>query len=142
LPLTENGKIARQALPPPKRTAREFVAAQNERENACLAVWRDLLQRQDIGVEDNFFSLGGNSLLAIQACYQIGQRLGSEVTLSELGRFPTIRSLCRALLRQGEGAAPMSIPPLRQREYPLSASQLQLWFIENLNGGGNLYHVP
>ncbi|ASL93450.1 non-ribosomal peptide synthetase [Serratia marcescens] len=142
LPLTENGKIARQALPPPKRTAREFVAAQNERENACLAVWRDLLQRQDIGVEDNFFSLGGNSLLAIQACYQIGQRLGIEVTLSELGRFPTIRSLCRALLRQGEGVAPMSIPPLRQREYPLSASQLQLWFIENLNGGGNLYHVP
>ncbi|HFQ9380960.1 TPA: amino acid adenylation domain-containing protein [Serratia marcescens subsp. marcescens ATCC 13880] len=142
LPLTENGKIARQALPPPKRTAREFVAAQNERENACLAVWRDLLQRQDIGVEDNFFSLGGNSLLAIQACYQIGQRLGIEVTLSELGRFPTIRSLCRALLRQGEGAAPMSIPPLRQREYPLSASQLQLWFIESLNGGGNLYHVP
>ncbi|MGQ1885313.1 amino acid adenylation domain-containing protein [Serratia marcescens] len=142
LPLTENGKIARQALPPPKRTAREFVAAQNERENACLAVWRDLLQRQDIGVEDNFFSLGGNSLLAIQACYQIGQRLGSEVTLSELGRFPTIRSLCRALLRQGQGAAPMSIPPLRRREYPLSASQLQLWFIENLNGGGNLYHVP
>ncbi len=142
LPLTENGKIARQALPPPKRTAREFVAAQNERENACLAVWRDLLQRQDIGVEDNFFSLGGNSLLAIQVCYQLGQRLGIEVTLSELGRFPTIRSLCRALLRQGEGAAPMSIPPLRQREYPLSASQLQLWFIENLNGGGNLYHVP
>lgn len=142
LPLTENGKIARQALPPPKKTAREFVAAQNERENACLAVWRDLLQRQDIGVEDNFFSLGGNSLLAIQACYQIGQRLGIEVTLSELGRFPTIRSLCRALLRQGEGVAPMSIPPLRQREYPLSASQLQLWFIENLNGGGNLYHVP
>ncbi|WP_411749983.1 non-ribosomal peptide synthetase [Serratia marcescens] len=143
LPLTENGKIARQALPPPpKRTAREFVAAQNERENACLAVWRDLLQRQDIGVEDNFFSLGGNSLLAIQACYQIGQRLGSEVTLSELGRFPTIRSLCRALLRQGQSAAPMSIPPLRRREYPLSASQLQLWFIENLNGGGNLYHVP
>ncbi|MDI3196694.1 amino acid adenylation domain-containing protein [Serratia ureilytica] len=144
LPLTENGKIARQALPAPKRAAREFVAAQNERENACLAVWRDLLQRQDIGVEDNFFSLGGNSLLAIQACYQIGQRLGGEVTLSELGRFPTIRSLCRALLRQGQGqgAAPMSIPPLRQREYPLSASQLQLWFIENLNGGGNLYHVP
>ncbi len=36
----------------------------------------------------------------------------------------------------------MLIPPLRQREYPLSSSQLQLWFIENLNGGGNLYHVP
>lgn len=58
LPLTENGKIARQALPQPERAAREFVAAQSEWENACLAVWRDLLQRQDIGVEDNFFSLG------------------------------------------------------------------------------------
>lgn len=142
LPLTENGKIARQALPQPERAVREFVAAQGEWENACLAVWRDLLQRQDIGVEDNFFSLGGNSLLAIQACYQIGRRLAREVTLSELGRFPTIRSLCRALQQQEQGAAPVSIPPLRQREYPLSSSQLQLWFIENLNGGGNLYHVP
>ncbi|WP_162870962.1 phosphopantetheine-binding protein, partial [Klebsiella pneumoniae] len=78
--------------------------------------------RQDIGVEDNFFSLGGNSLLAIQACYQIGRRLAREVTLSELGRFPTIRSLCRALPQQEQGAAPVSIPPLRQREYPLSSS--------------------
>lgn len=58
LPLTENGKIARQALPQPERAVREFVAARGEWENACLAVWRDLLQRQDIGVEDNFFSLG------------------------------------------------------------------------------------
>lgn len=46
------------------------------------------------------------------------------------------------LQQQEQGAAPVSIPPLRQREYPLSSSQLQLWFIENLNGGGNLYHVP
>ncbi|USQ51908.1 hypothetical protein NFX37_18410 [Serratia marcescens] len=47
--------------------------------------------------------------MAIQACYQIGRRLAREVTLSELGRFPTIRSLCRALPQQEQGAAPVSI---------------------------------
>ncbi|CAI0695474.1 Tyrocidine synthase III [Serratia plymuthica] len=142
LPLTENGKIGRQALPLPEVEAREFAAAENAWESACVAIWRELLQRPDISVEDNFFSLGGNSILAIQACYQIGRRLQREVTLSELGQFPTIRSLCQALRRLGGGEAPLSIPALQRQAYPLSSAQMQLWFIENLNGGSNLYHVP
>ncbi|MEE4410184.1 MULTISPECIES: non-ribosomal peptide synthetase [unclassified Serratia (in: enterobacteria)] len=142
LPLTENGKVARQALPQPEREPPAFAAAENAWESACVEVWRELLQRSDVGVEDNFFSLGGNSILAIQACYQIGRRLQREVTLSELGQFPTIRSLCQALRQIGDGEAPLLIPALQRQAYPLSSSQMQLWFIENLNGGSNLYHVP
>ncbi|CAI0737355.1 amino acid adenylation domain-containing protein [Serratia entomophila] len=142
LPLTENGKIARQALPQPEGERRAFAAAQDAWEQGCVDIWRTLLKLPEIGVEDNFFALGGNSILAIQACYQIGHRLQREVTLGELGQFPTIRSLCQALRLRGEDEAPLSIPALQRQSYPLSSSQMQLWFIENLNGGSALYHVP
>lgn len=93
-------------------------------------------------MEDNFFSLGGNSILAIQACYQISRRLRREVTLGELGQYPTIRALCRYLKLNGNESGPLLIPALQRDTWPLSFSQMQLWFIEKLNGGSNLYHVP
>lgn len=92
MPLTENGKIARKALPEPQYEQRDFVSAESGWESECSEVWSGLLNLQRVSVEDNFFSLGGNSILAIQACYQISRRLQRDVTLSELGQHPTIES--------------------------------------------------
>lgn len=142
MPLTENGKIARKALPEPQYEQRDFVPAASDWESACCEIWCELLKRQQVSVEDNFFSLGGNSILAIQACYQISRRLKRDVSLSDLGQHPTIRELCGYLKEQGDDAQSSAIPALRRETYPLSSSQMQLWFIENLNGGSNLYHVP
>ncbi|CAO97963.1 non-ribosomal peptide synthetase [Erwinia tasmaniensis] len=142
IPLTENGKIDRKALPEPQYEQRDFVAAASVQESECCEVWCALLKRQSVSVEDNFFSLGGNSILAIQACYQISRRLRRDVTLSELGQHPTIRELCHYLNNTCEDAEMQAIPALHLDSYPLSSSQMQLWFIENLNGGSHLYHVP
>lgn len=143
MPLTENGKIARKALPVPQYKQRDFVVADSDWERECCEIWCELLKRQRVSVEDNFFSLGGNSILAIQACYQISHRLQRDVTLSDLGQHPTIRNLCNYLKKPGDDETqPLVIPALQLDTYPLSSSQMQLWFIENLNGGSHLYHVP
>ncbi|WDG51053.1 non-ribosomal peptide synthetase [Pseudomonas chlororaphis] len=142
MPLTENGKIARKSLPLPESEQRPLVAAESDLERECCLIWGGLLKLERVSVEDNFFSLGGNSILAIQACYQISRRLRREVTLGELGQYPTIRALCRYLRLNGNESGPLLIPALQRDTWPLSFSQMQLWFIEKLNGGSNLYHVP
>lgn len=142
MPLTENGKIARKTLPEPQYEQRDFVSAESGWESECCEVWSGLLNLQRVSVEDNFFSLGGNSILAIQACYQISRRLQRDVTLSELGQHPTIRELCQYLNNKPDREKILSIPALHRDTYPLSSSQMQLWFIENMNGGSNLYHIP
>ena len=71
IPLTPNGKIDRQALlalaprSAEARTTREIVGPRTDTEIALAAIWRELLQVQDIGVDDDFFDLGGQSLMAI-----------------------------------------------------------------------------
>lgn len=75
MPLTENGKIARKSLPLPESEQRPLVAAESDLERECCLIWGGLLKLERVSVEDNFFSLGGNSILAIQACYQISRRL-------------------------------------------------------------------
>jgi len=142
IPLTLNGKVARDLLPPAVPQAQAFVEAASHEETICCDIWRELLNVEPIGVEDNFFALGGNSLLAIQASYQLSRRLKKQVTLSEIGQYPTIRSLCAYLAQSGPQTAGISIPAQQRDRWPLSYSQMQLWFIENLNGGSNLYHVP
>ncbi len=75
LPLTPNGKVDREALPPPTAAAAEcpstYVAPRDNVELHLVKIWEDLLQRQSIGVRDNFFDLGGHSLLAVQLMKRI-----------------------------------------------------------------------
>jgi natural product biosynthesis luciferase-like monooxygenase protein len=104
-PLTPNKKIDRKALPPPDRafqleTLREVEAVvppSNELEESLRGIWMEVLQLSRVGVEDNFFDLGGHSLLAVQAHRLIRGRLEQDVALTDLFRFPTIRSLARHL---------------------------------------------
>lgn len=78
LPLTPNGKVDRRALPDPLagRTETEFVAPRTEAERAVALVWRELLGIERVGVLDNFFEIGGHSLLAIRATARLGDRTG------------------------------------------------------------------
>ncbi|WP_075181030.1 non-ribosomal peptide synthetase [Pantoea sp. 1.19] len=142
LPLTVNGKIARDRLPLPPRAGAAFVAPATSAERACAQIWSALLQRESISVTARFFALGGNSLLAIRACYRMRDVLQREISIHDLGRYPTIRQLCEGLNNIDPVTAPVRIPIGNADQHPLSASQQQLWFIENVTGGGSLYHVP
>jgi acyl-coenzyme A synthetase/AMP-(fatty) acid ligase len=101
LPLTANGKIDRQALPPPDRTRPElehaYVAPQTELERRLEAEWRELLQVKAVGIDDNFFDLGGHSLLIIKLQERLASALGTNLSIVELFQYPTIRSLASHL---------------------------------------------
>ncbi len=102
LPLTSNGKVDRRALPAPEGSLRPdlgvaYVAPQSEREQAIAAIWQTLLNVEQVGVEDSFFDLGGNSLLMAQAQSMLSTQLQRDVSILDLFQYPTIKSLAQFL---------------------------------------------
>ncbi|MDM8520556.1 SDR family NAD(P)-dependent oxidoreductase [Anaerolineales bacterium HSG6] len=104
-PLTPNGKIDRKALPDPasyRPPQTDHIAPQTELEMQLLALWQTTLQQDDLGVTDNFFDLGGDSLLLTQIYQQLPQLLPAEdhapkLSMVDLFRYPTIRALTQHL---------------------------------------------
>jgi len=98
LPLTPNGKIDRKALPAPKGGIKGlYEAPRNELEKQLVQVWSAILERQEIGIHDNFFDLGGHSLLAMKLLNHIQQVFGQQLSLSSLFQNPTITQLAEQL---------------------------------------------
>jgi acyl carrier protein len=100
LPLTANGKVDRRALPAPEQgRPRELVYAEpvTELERMIAAVWGELLNLERVGLEDNFFDLGGYSLLLVKAHDRITSALGKEISILEMFTYPTVQSLANHL---------------------------------------------
>ncbi len=101
LPLTGSGKVDRRALPAPgtDRPALEaaYVAPRTSTEQAVADVWREVLGREKVGIHDNFFEVGGSSLLLVRIHARLREVLGREVTMVQLFRNPTVQSLARYL---------------------------------------------
>ncbi|HFG7806485.1 TPA: amino acid adenylation domain-containing protein [Salmonella enterica subsp. enterica serovar Java] len=159
LPLTANGKLDRRALPDPQalrpQLASDYQAARTDTEAALLALWRGVLKVDDIGVYDNFFSLGGDSLRGVQVVGR-GRERGLALTLVNLFQHQTVAELA-ALLDAGSGqgvggpitAAPFSqitqedrelLPPEVIDAYPLSRMQAGMFYHMNLTPDANVYH--
>ncbi|WUH90964.1 amino acid adenylation domain-containing protein [Streptomyces sp. NBC_00433] len=101
IPLTRNGKVDRRALPPPPRTSPlPLPPAARPRpgpEEAVASVWRAILARDDIGVDDNFFDAGGNSLLLVEAVKRLNAALALHLTSVDMFRHPTVRTMAASL---------------------------------------------
>ncbi len=101
MPLNANGKIDRKALPKPEKKRPELkttlVLATQELEKKIAEIWQDLLQLEIVGTQDNFYELGGNSLLLIQLNRQLKQRLNLDIPVVKLFQYPTISSLTQHL---------------------------------------------
>jgi amino acid adenylation domain-containing protein len=103
LPLTANGKVDRKALPAPDGTRQElqtsFVAATTDAEQKIAAIWKEAIGIDSIGVDDNFFEVGGDSLVMIEVQWKLKDVFGSDVPLAQMFQHPTVRSLAAALSR-------------------------------------------
>jgi amino acid adenylation domain-containing protein len=112
LPLTLNGKVDRGLLPAPDRArpalASAYSAPRSELERTITALWQEELNVETVGVDDNFFDLGGHSLRMARVHARLKEALGREISLIELFQYPTISSLARHLsgAASGEAAAP------------------------------------
>jgi hypothetical protein len=106
LPLTPNGKVDRKALPVPETTAaprqQSYVAPAGSLEEMLLELWQETLGQEAIGVEDNFFDIGGHSLLVVRLHRKLAGMIEQAISLTDLYRFPTIRSLTDHLSSNGE----------------------------------------
>ncbi|HEU4560669.1 MAG TPA: amino acid adenylation domain-containing protein, partial [Longimicrobium sp.] len=144
LPRTPNGKLDRNALPAPEGDAfarRGYEAPESEAEAALAEIWSEVLGVERIGRRDSFFELGGHSLLAVRVVSRVRQLLGVEVALGELFRAPALADFARLL----DDAARTELPPIERADrggrLPLSFAQQRLWFLEQLGGLGDTYHI-
>jgi amino acid adenylation domain-containing protein len=111
LPLTANGKIDRRALPKPLAERAESGAPpRTELERVLVDIWREALGVPHVGIHDNFFDLGGHSLLLIRVWQQIRERLQLDLSMLELMTRPTIASLS-AFAAERESAPAAARPP-------------------------------
>jgi len=97
LPLTANGKVDRQALPPPDQGRREiesaFAAPQNELQQKLVKIWEKVIGVNPIGIKDNFFDLGGHSLIIVRLIAQIEKAFGKRLPPAILFQAPTVEQL-------------------------------------------------
>jgi len=124
-PLTRNGKIDRVALPAPDMTperAQSTVAPRNRQEHLLAAIWREVLGVSEVGIEDNFFGLGGDSILAIQVVAR-ANRQGLRLATRDLFRHQTIADLAAVA---GDGQRnPAASGPVSG---PVPLTPIQHWF--------------
>ncbi|NNB87044.1 non-ribosomal peptide synthetase [Corallococcus exiguus] len=104
MPLSPNGKADRKALPAPESggadPSRPFVAPGTAIEQQIAQAWKDLLHVEQVGLDDPFFELGGNSLLALQLHRRLTAELGVTLALTDLFQYPTVRALAARLSRR------------------------------------------
>ncbi|KRF09858.1 non-ribosomal peptide synthetase [Paenibacillus sp. Soil787] len=95
MPMTSNGKVDRKALPKPEsglKTGAEYIAPRNELEEKLVHIWQEVLGSDLIGIRDNFFDLGGDSIKGIQVASRLFNH-GLQLEMKDLFRYPTIEEL-------------------------------------------------
>ncbi|WP_085679522.1 MULTISPECIES: non-ribosomal peptide synthetase [unclassified Pseudomonas] len=145
LPLTANGKLDRRALPRPERSAlfeQGHEPPEGELEHALAQIWAELLQVEQVGRRDHFFTLGGHSLLAMRMVSQVRLRLGVELPLAELFANAELAAVAQVLAGAGRSELPVIVPVPREQPLPMSFAQQRLWFLAQMDGGNQAYNVP
>ncbi len=145
IPLTANGKVDYSGLPKPDlstegRTA--YAAPSNSIENALIGIWQKVLQLDIIGVQDNYFQLGGDSLNAMMMIAEVHRTFNVNLLFTDVYESPTIRQLARTIAdaRQSGFAAMQRAPHMAQ--YPLSAAQKRLYVLGMMEQNKTAYNMP
>jgi amino acid adenylation domain-containing protein len=150
MPLTQHGKLDRQALPAPERTpvehVPEHVQARTPSEEIVSEVFSEVLGIEAVGLHENFFELGGHSLLATKAISRLRDYLQAELPLRALFESPTVAELGAVIQGVLSQAKPEVRPPLgratRGGSLPLSFAQQRLWLLNQLEFDAATYNIP
>ncbi len=141
IPLTANGKVDRRALPEIKSVSlvqREYVAPSNFIEEQLVNIWQEVLGVKQIGITDNFFDLGGHSLLVGQIINRVHQQLEKRITFTTFFNTPVIKELSKTLTNSKYKSIPKAS---LQANYPLTTSQQRIWVLNQLEGGNLAYNM-
>jgi amino acid adenylation domain-containing protein len=148
LPSTPGGKVDRRAVTrldtddgrPDLGT--DYTAPRTPTEEMLVEIWSDLLGAERVGVHDDFFQLGGHSLLVARLASRVRQAFQVELPMVEVFRQPTVAALAAAVERAERAQEVPELPPIRRtprdRPIPLSYPQERVWVLDQLSAGGNL----
>lgn len=143
-PLTPNGKIDRKALPAAETSDDEaFVAPATTQQKEVAQIWCQALSLERVGLNSNFFSIGGNSLLATQIIAKINKKYNAQISVRSLFDNPRFEEFCRHIETAERGARlPAMISHPVVGDHPLSYGQSRLWYFEQLNPGTCVNNIP
>ncbi|MFD6454316.1 amino acid adenylation domain-containing protein, partial [Nocardia sp. NPDC060220] len=143
LPLNVNGKLDRKALPEPEFEAQTFRAPSTPIEEIVAGVFADVLGAERVGADDDFFALGGNSLLATQVAARLGAALDSRVPVRLLFEASTVAGLA-VKVEQGAGAGGRRalVAGPRPDQVPLSLAQQRMWFLNQFDTASSVNNIP
>ncbi|MFE3446653.1 non-ribosomal peptide synthase/polyketide synthase [Nocardia sp. NPDC059180] len=143
LPVNASGKLDRGALPAPQRTTAVYAAPATPVEQAVAGVFAELLGPQRIGRDDDFFALGGNSLIATQVAARLGADLGCRLGVRELFAASTVAGLAELIERRTDTGALAPLYARPRPEYvPLSPAQQRIWFLNRFEAASASYNMP
>ncbi|WP_327142336.1 non-ribosomal peptide synthase/polyketide synthase [Nocardia sp. NBC_01327] len=149
LPLNPSGKLDRRALPDPERTVVVYRAPESVVERSVARVFAEVLERESVGLDDDFFALGGNSLIATRVAARVNGDLGCRIGLREIFGAPTVAELADLVQRgflDDDAESGTSVPELAVRErpdvLPLSPAQQRIWFLNRFDTASADYNMP
>jgi amino acid adenylation domain-containing protein len=146
LPLTSHGKLDGKALPAPGITAGQgYIAPRDELEKKLARLWKKILYRDEpvsIGIDDNFFQLGGHSLKATLLIADMHKAFNVRAPLAEIFKNPSIRGLAGYISASVQDRF-ISLAPVEEKEYyPLSSAQKRLYLLQQMDNLGIAYNIP
>ncbi len=142
-PLNPSGKLDRKALPAPAFTAGEFRAPATPAEEIVAGVFAELLGMARVGADDDYFALGGNSLLATRAIARINEALDAQLAIRDLFETPTVSALAARIGgTSGAAARPPLVATERPPRIPLSLAQQRMWVVNQVDPGSASYNIP
>ncbi len=146
LPLTINGKLDRKALPIPELISHEnYIPPRNEQEKRICQIFAETLKLplEKVGIRDDFFQLGGDSISAIKLVNILSRELSLKLSIADIFQYKTLESILDEKVNQPLDATHISpLHTFMEWEQRLSFAQERLWFIEQYEKGSDSYNAP
>ncbi|MEV6275315.1 amino acid adenylation domain-containing protein [Nocardia sp. NPDC051832] len=143
VPLTAVGKLDRKALPAPEFAPSTYREPATAGERAVAAVFADVLGIERAGADDNFFALGGNSLLATRVTARLGEAVHARIPVRLLFTAPTVAELARRLAdTTGTRDRRALVARPRPQHIPVSPAQQRMWFLNRFDTQSAAYNIP
>ncbi len=142
IPLTPTGKLDRDRLPHPDLPTRGYRAPATWLEGVVAHAYAQVLHRDRVGADDDFFALGGDSLSAALVAARIGATLDIRIPVRTLFEEPTVAALARHAGTRTTGTRVSLTPAVRPEPIPLSLAQQRMWFLNRFEPDSAAYNIP
>ncbi|WP_194290085.1 non-ribosomal peptide synthetase [Nocardia macrotermitis] len=142
-PRNTSGKVDRRMLPHPEFGGREFRAPGTPAEEIVAGIFAEVLGVEQVGAADDFFALGGNSLVATRAVARLSAALGTRVPVRALFDRPVVADLAAGIVPGGDTTERPELRAVERGEFiPLSLAQLRMWVLNRIEPESPAYNIP